>query len=70
MDIFYASRAGRLTHRSATASGYGPMEDLDRTLTTGPAAITIGSEFAGTWDFVRGGNNGVWYRLFSDGTGE
>jgi len=70
INIFYASQAGRLTHRSGTASGYGPVEDLGGVLTSGPAAITIGSEFAGTWAFVRGRDNGVWYRQFSDGLGE
>ena len=69
-DIFYASGSGRLTHRPATTSGYGPVEDLGGVLTSGPAAITIGSEFASTWAFVRGGDNAIWYRQFSDGLGE
>ena len=38
-------------------------------LTSGPAAITIGSEFAVTWAFARGADNAVWYRTFSDGRG-
>jgi len=70
ISIFYASQAGQLIHRPGTTSGYGSAENLGGRLTSGPAAITIGSEFADTWAFVRGRDNGVWYRVFSDGKGE
>jgi hypothetical protein len=70
LSLFYQAQTHQLVHRFGTTSGFGALENLGGVLTSGPAAITIGSEFAGTHAFVRGGDNGVWYRLFSDGSGE
>jgi hypothetical protein len=56
--------------RTATA-GWGTPQSLGGALTSGPAAITIGSatEFADTWVFARGTNGSVWFRRFSDARG-
>ena len=70
LHVFYQSGTHRLVHRFGTTTGFGPAEDLGGVLTSGPAAITIGSEFAGTYAFVRGGDSGIWYRVYSDGRGE
>jgi hypothetical protein len=70
LNVFYQAQTHRLVHRFGTTAGFGAVENLGGNLTSGPAAITIGSEFAGTYAFVRGGDNGIWYRLFSDGRGE
>jgi len=70
ISVFYASGSRRLIHRSGTATAWGAVEDLDGGMTSGPAPITIGSEFAQTWAFIRGNDDALWYRVFSDGKGE
>jgi hypothetical protein len=69
IKVFYQQANHRLTLLDGTATGWGTPQDLGGGLTSGPAAITIGSEFAATWAFVRGTDNAVWYRMFSDGRG-
>ncbi len=56
--------------RTATA-GWGAPQSLGGVLTSGPAAITIGTgtEFVDTWVFARGTDQAVWFRSFSDGSG-
>ena len=66
LDTFYASGTDSLVHKT---EGGRAVEDLGGSLRSGPAAITIGSEFAGTWAFGVGGDQAVWYRQFSDGRG-
>jgi hypothetical protein len=70
IKVFYRSTADRLIHRNGTATVWGGVEDLGGVLASGPAAITIGSEFAGTWAFVQGTTGEIWYRVYSDGRGE
>jgi uncharacterized protein YkwD len=69
IKVFYQQANHRLTLLDGTASGWGAPLDLGGVLTSGPAAITIGSQSAATWAFVRGTNNAVWYRMFSDARG-
>jgi hypothetical protein len=69
LDVFYATTNGTLVHQARPAGGPAGEENLGGALRTGPGAITIGSEFAGTWAFVTGGDDGVWFRVFSDGSG-
>jgi hypothetical protein len=68
LDIFYATTNGTLVHQGRFGAG-ASEENLGGALRTGPGAITIGSEFAATYAFVTGSDNGVWYRAFSDGSG-
>jgi len=70
ISAFYKAATGQLIHRRGTATAWDAAENLGGRLTGGPTAITIGSEFAGTWVFVTGTDNRVWYRQFSDGKGE
>jgi hypothetical protein len=71
ISVFYrTATTNTLTHRSGTSAQWNAPEDLGGRLISGPPAITIGSEFATTWAFAVGTDNGVWYRGFSDGLGE
>jgi len=70
ISAFFKAQTGQLIHRRGTAAAWDPAENLGGRLNGGPTAITIGSEFADTWVFVTGTDNGVWYREFSDGLGE
>jgi hypothetical protein len=69
---FYQQVNRSLTTLGRTATtGWGTPQNLGGVLTSGAAAITIGSgtEFADTWVFARGTNHAVWYRRFSDARG-
>jgi hypothetical protein len=65
LDTFYASTGNTLVHKAEGSAA----EDLGGALHEGPAAITIGSEFASTWAFAVGTDDAVWFRQFSDGRG-
>jgi hypothetical protein len=65
LDVFHAAPDNTLVHRTAD----GTAENLGGALITGPAAITIGSEFASTWASAVGTDEALWYRQFSDGRG-
>ncbi len=72
IHAFYQQADHSLTTVGRTATtGWGTPENLGGVLTSGPAAITIGSgtEFADTWVFARGSDQAVWYRSFSDARG-
>ena len=67
INIFYAAATHSLVLKgplSPGSSGAGGLS-LGGKLTSGPAAITIGTEFDRTFVFVRGTDNAVWYRAFS-----
>ena len=67
--LFYQRRDHSLVVVSGTGSTWGAPAGLGGKLTSGPGAIVIGSEFAVTSVFVRGGNSAIWYRQYSDGRG-
>ena len=72
IHAFYQQVNHSLTTLGRTATtGWGTPQNLGGVLTSGPAAITIGSgiEFADTWVFARGSDRAVWYRRFSDARG-
>jgi hypothetical protein len=72
IHAFYQQANHNLVTVSRTAAtGWGTPLNLGGVLTSGAAAITIGSgtEFADTWVFARGSDQAVWYRNFSDGRG-
>lgn len=69
LDVFYATTNNTLVHLVQPGAGGPREENLGGALRSGPGAITIGSEFASTWAFVTGSDNGVWFRQFSDGQG-
>jgi hypothetical protein len=69
MHLAYTVTNHSLEFATRGPDGTEALGTLGGVLTSGPAAITIGSEFANTWVFGRGTNRAVWYRQFSDGRG-
>jgi hypothetical protein len=69
LEAFWQRTDTRLAHKTLRAGAWGAAEDLGGSIATGPAPITIGSEFAGTWVFAAAPTGAVYYRLFSDGSG-
>jgi len=71
--VFYQQADPRLTTvYGPAASEWGGPQNLGGVLTSGASAITIKGpveEFASTWVFVRGTDQAVWYRAFSDARG-
>jgi hypothetical protein len=63
--VFYRGANNRLIQRPYTDGVIVGPQDLGGVLTSGPAAITIGAEYAPTWAFVRGTDAAIWYRRFS-----
>jgi len=71
--IFYQQVNHSLTTvYGPAASEWGRPQNLGGVLTSGASAITIKGpveEFSNTWVFVRGTDQAVWYREFSDARG-
>jgi hypothetical protein len=66
LDVFYRQVNHRLTLRSGST-----VTDLGGRLTSGPSAISKSPiEFFEESVFVRGADNAIWFRDFSDGLGE
>jgi hypothetical protein len=68
LHVFYQRTSTGLSYKTL-AGGTWTTHDLGGSISTGPAPITIGSEFAQTWVFAAGGNHAVYRRVFSDGSG-
>jgi hypothetical protein len=60
INVFYEAANHTLILKSSGPGG----TSLGGRLTSGPAAITIGTEFDRTFAFARGTDNAIWYRLF------
>ena len=61
-----------ITMSGPSASEWGRPQNLGGVLTSGPAAITITGpfeNFANTWVFARGSDQGVRYREFAEARG-
>ena len=69
LEAFWQRTDGRLAHKTLRAGAWGTAEDLGGSIATGPAPITIGSEFATTWVFAAAPNGVIYSRAFSDGAG-
>jgi len=69
IDVFYQRSDRRLSWRFGDERGLRGAGDLGGVLTSGPTAITIGSEFEATWVFARGADEALWYRVVSSGDG-
>jgi hypothetical protein len=69
IDVFYQRSDRRLSLRAGDERGLPGRGDLGGVLTSGPAGITIGSEFEATWVFARGADEALWYRVVGSGDG-